>query len=291
MGTAAGRVKEELKTLPGNEMLTQTYCARFGGVLCVDGVYVRVKGWKKATPFIYGIDYETHDVPAGVLDFAESEDAFRHFFTMVKDAGYPLRFVVSDEATALKPALQEIFPDAKVQLCYVHVLRNIKETLGITRVCTLHLPFFLRVRLLLKTRGEEARRGEFKAIQEEYGRNPLYRFVLSEVASKWDDLFRYEAVQRMGIRCPKTTNLIEGYNNHFKARVKNIKGFESFSSAMRFLNAWMIRRRFAPFTDCKKPFKHLNGYSSFEKSRNPDLPWPLIPGLSPPKHPKKGARN
>lgn len=257
----------------------------------MDGVYVPVKGWDTKVPFIFGVDYETHDVPGGVLDFSESEKAFSHLFSKLKEAGYPLRFVVADEASALKPALQKVFPHAEVQLCHVHFLRNIKKVLGCTRKEDVPPPFFWDIRKLLRTRGEEGRRMLLHAMTETYGRNGLYRFLLSEVLSKWDDLFRYEGAERMGLRCPKSTNLIEGLNTQFKDRVKRIKGFESFSSAMRFLNAWMIRRRFAPFTDCRKPFTHLNGYSSFEKSRNPNLPWPVIPGLSPSKSSKKGARN
>ena len=257
----------------------------------VDGVYVKVKGWEKAVPFIYGIDFETHDIPAGILDLAEGESAFLRFFTILKETGYPLRIVVADEATALKQALKQVYPDSGVQLCHVHMLRNIKNILEITREKKAHLPFFLEVRSLLSARRGEVRQRMFQTMIEEHGRNGLYRFVLLGVQKKWDDLFRHETIQRMGIRCPKTTNLIEGYNNHFKSRVRIIKGFESFSSAMRFLNGWIIRRRFTPFTGCRKPFKHLNHYSSFEKSRNPDLPWPLIPGFSPPrKLPQKPTR-
>ena len=61
---------------PWNEELTREHSSRFGGILLVYGVCARAKGWEKVVPLIYGIDYETHDIPVGFLDLAESEDAF-----------------------------------------------------------------------------------------------------------------------------------------------------------------------------------------------------------------------
>jgi len=70
--------------------------------------------------------------------------------------------------------------------------------------------------------------------------------------------------------CPATTNIIESYNSHIQSRLKSIKGFKSFHSAERWLNAWMLRRRTKTLTDCDKPFKHLNGKMSIEQSIKKD---------------------
>lgn len=274
--TVADHIKQELLSLPKNELITQEYCTHFGGVLCVDGVYVKVKGLPKAIPFIYGIDYVTHDIPAGILDFAENEAAFYRLFQMLKDAGYPLRLIVADEAPALKPALQKVFPGTGVQLCHVHVLRNIRKMLYISEHDKTHLPFFFEIQKLLTVSGEENRRNIFnRLIRGEHLFDGEWE-ILRSIHSRWDDLFRYESIRKQGVACPRTTNLIEAFNNHFKSRSRSIKGFESFSSAERYLNAWMIKRRFTPFRECGEQFKHLNGHTSFEKSRNPDLPYPDI---------------
>lgn len=42
---------------------------------------------------------------------------------------------------------------------------------------------------------------------------------------------------------PTTTNLIESMNSHLGARVKPLKGFESFKHADLWLNAYFLRRR------------------------------------------------
>lgn len=275
-GAIAKRLKRELAALPRNEEITKQYCTRFGDVICVDGVYVLVKGFAKKIPFIYGIDYPTHDIPAGILDFAENEAAFVRLFLMWRDAGYQPTIVVADEAPALPGALCKVFPDARVQLCHVHILRNIRETLSISRRDETHLPFFRSMQKLLAMRGEENRRTFFQTMALSQTVRDGEWEILKSIRSRWDDLFRYESIQKQGISCPTTNNLIEGYNHHFKDRMRGIKGFESIASAERFLNAWMIKRRIQPFRDCGERFKHLNGKSSFDQSRNPELPYPDI---------------
>lgn len=253
----------------------------------MDGVYVKIKGYPKAVPFLYGIDFETHDIPAGVLALAENDRAFARLFGMLKEVGYPLRFVVTDEAPALKPVLARVFPDVAVQLCHVHILRNIRIALHLSVHDNTHAPFFHAIQKLLVLPGEEVRRETLRSIERQYGRSDVYSEILVSLWDRWDDLFRFESVRKEGLGCPRTNNLIEAYNSHFKGRVRSIKGFESFSSASRWLNGWMLRRRFTPFQNCGKPFKHLNGHCSFEKTRNTDLPWPEILGLSPPEIPTR----
>lgn len=279
--TVYDALKRELLTLPQNEIITKEYCTRFAGVLNIDGVCVKVKGYSKAIPFIFCIDFETHDIPAGILAEAENDEAFTKLFQILKDIGYPLKLVVADENGALKPALSRVFPGIELQLCQVHVLRNIKATLHLSRQNTTHLAFFQRIQILFKMQGEDSRRRYFENICCVYDKSPLYYEIIRSLEERWHDLFRFESYRKQGLRVPATNNLIEGYNAQFKARADSIKGFESFSSAERFVNAWMIRRRFTPFRECGKPFEHLNGHSSFEKSRNPLLPWPEIFGILP----------
>lgn len=61
------------------------------------------------------------------------------------------------------------------------------------------------------------------------------------------------------LNIPRTTNLIEGYNSQLELRLASIRGFETFETAKNYINAWIIKRRFSKFTDCKDPFKNLNG--------------------------------
>ncbi|MCX6779279.1 MAG: AAA family ATPase, partial [Candidatus Magasanikbacteria bacterium] len=47
-------------------------------------------------------------------------------------------------------------------------------------------------------------------------------------------------------------------------RLKTIKGFKSFKHADLWLNAYFVRRRYKPYTDCGEHFKKLNGKRSID---------------------------
>lgn len=66
------------------------------------------------------------------------------------------------------------------------------------------------------------------------------------------------------LNIPSTTNLMEGNNSQIENRLNSIKGFESEQTANNYVNAWIVKRRFKKFTDCKKHFKKLNGKTPLE---------------------------
>jgi hypothetical protein len=66
------------------------------------------------------------------------------------------------------------------------------------------------------------------------------------------------------LNIPRTTNLIEGLNSQLELRINSIKGFELDKTAQHYVNAWIIKRRFTKFTDCKKKFKKLNKKNPLE---------------------------
>lgn len=75
-GKAFGQVEEEMNQLPENTYLSATCCNRWSGILNIDGKYVKVKGHEKKIPFIYCLDFLTHDIPVGILVPSESYQAF-----------------------------------------------------------------------------------------------------------------------------------------------------------------------------------------------------------------------
>ena len=96
--------------------------------------------------------------------------------------------------------------------------------------------------------------------------------IVTTINTRREDLFNYRLVKD----CPRTTNIIESYNSHFQARLKSIRSFQSFDSAQRWLNAYIIRRRTKKFTDCKKKFKHLNGHAALELTIKKQAEWPDV---------------
>lgn len=265
------RVTRELAQLPSNDALTQTLCdpRRFSGILVMDGKYVAVKSFARKIPFLYGIDYLTHDIPFGALYTAEDEVSFSRFFHQVKQLGYDLQIVVADDRSGLKKALLKVFPSARLQLCHNHYLENIRVALRV-RSEERYRPFFYALKESVFGEREDvtnAIRSFAASIKRE---KRLLKNIVSEIAYRQEELFNYLLLPG----CPNNTNLIELYNSHLNGRLKTIKGFQSFASAQCWLNAWMIRRRTKPFTDCEAKFKYLNGYPSLSLSIKKQARWP-----------------
>ena len=275
------RVIEELQQLPNNTELSQTYCDRWSGILNVDGKYIKIKGLPKKLPFIWCVDFLIHDFPVGMVAHAESVEAFSQIFEALQACQYPLRVVVCDDVAPLKIALKQYYPDAEIQLCHTHYIENIRQQLHIRTQDTYH-HFFNSLMLHVFTdplTHDEREAGLLHVAENRTHHNPLLQSIVIAIATRFDDLFRYTTIDR----CPKTNNLMECFNSHLKARLNSVKGFQSFESAERFLNAFLIRRRTKPFTDCEGQFKKFNGSIPLQNSIKLNSPFPKILGFQEPE--------
>jgi len=110
--------------------------------------------------------------------------------------------------------------------------------------------------------------------------------IMADIIRREKELFAFKKIKNF----PATNNIIESYNSHLNGHLKTIKNFDSYRSAERWLNAWMIRRRTKTLTDCDTPFKHLNGICSLKMSIKNGHDWPQILGLKPPRKAPKMKR-
>ena len=268
------RVIAELDQLPKNDFLTKTLCdlTRCYGILIIDGKYIAVKGFDRKIPFLFGLDYLTHDILHGQLFLAEDEAAFSRYFQTLKDLGYNLKIVVADDRAGIKQALNKVFPYARLQLCQNHFLENIRQLLKVRSITTYQY-FFNSLKLHVFTLGltdEEITKGLEHVKEKHAGNNFLLNNILADIQNRRNDLFAYRHFEN----CPNNTNLIELYNSHLNGRLKTIKGFQSLDSAKRWLNAWVIRRRTKTLTDCEGKFKYLNKHCSLEFTIKKKATWP-----------------
>lgn len=274
------QIKAEMNALPENTHLSLQYGLRWSGRLCIDGKYVKVKGYAKKIPFVYAIDYLTHDIPVGILTFSEDENSFLKLFRLLKTCKYPLQIAICDEAQGLDKALKRYFPNARIQRCQVHYLENLRQRLNV-RTDSTYGRFFSQLYGAFNASHHPMKRSFLlERMFREHRHDHTTQQILLEINSRFRELFAFN--YRMQ-KCPNTNNLIESFNSHLQARLKSIKGFEKYTSAQRWLNAWMIRRRTKPFTDCEEPFKHLNGRCSLEIVLKPGMEFPSILGVKSPK--------
>lgn len=272
IGGTYRKLVQELKNVLHNNEVTEWYCnpKRFCGALVVDGKYVAVKGCDEKIPFIYGMDYLTHDIPTCLLAPSENFQAMVQFFTKLKNTGYPLRSVTCDENDAIRMAAEYVFPGCIVQICHVHFLENIRRTLktrseetfrGFLADLEKHI---FKVEMLGKDRLEARIRWRSPRHQDD----PLKIAVMQHIFQSSEKLTAYvRAKALLHIDCPRTTNLIESMNKQLNGRLKTIQGFESFITAERWLSAWILRKRFTPFTCCRGKFKKLNGTFSLQHTK------------------------
>ncbi len=279
--TAYTEVFRELSLLPNCLNVTESFCRYTSGIFIIDGKYVKVRGYAQKIPFIYCIDYETHDILFGVLAPSEDERAFLQVFSTLKRLKYPLRIVVADDRSSLPIALKQIFPLVPLQLCLNHYIENIRQTLHL-RTDSTHYHFFNSLKLhvfdnYVDDKGLDA--ALHHVLTQRCEGHPLREQIVMDIHRRRAELFACMLVKG----APNNTNLIELFNSHFNARLKSLKGFKTKEHALLWLNGLLLRRRTKAFTDCSPKFKHLNGKSSLSMGIKKQAHWPDILGVNAPK--------
>ncbi len=263
LGTVFNKTHKALRELPHCADITRELCTKFSGILLVDGKFIKVIGYEKKIPVLYGIDYQTHDIPTYKLVPSENYLACLEFFKSLRLLNYPLQALVCDDNPNIREACLAVYPKAVIQICQNHFKENIRRMLGV-RTDPSYQAFMHEIEILFSCkRSLDDFNRVGKNIFNKYKEDSLCVKVMLDIDFRKDVLLGYLKFPNT----PRTTNLIESYNSHMEARLKSIKGFKSFETADLWVNGYIIKRRNQKFTDCKGKFKHLNGTTSLEKSR------------------------
>lgn len=262
VGTAYNRLSFWREKLPHCADITRKYCTRFCGILLVDGKYILVKGYDRKIPVLYGIDYLTHDIPTYIFSVAENYQTCISYFQSLKLLLYPLTAVVCDDNQNIYQAADRVFPGCVIQLCHNHYKETIRANLSV-RTDPTYVPFMREIEILFeKRRSREEFQQVAGKIAYKFGSDDRCMSVLVDIQRRLPLLTGYMHQKRI----PTTTNLIESFNSHLEARLKPIKGFESFQTADSWLNAMFLKRRITPFTGCEGKFRFLNGKTSLHQT-------------------------
>lgn len=264
LGSTYRKYEELVSKIPDNNLFTRKHCNRWSGILVVDGKYIKVKGYDQKIALIWGIDFLTHDIPIFVLAPNENYEACKKYFTLLKEINYSLQIVICDDNINTKQTAREINPKVRIQTCTNHYLENIRRDLKY-RTEDKYKPFIndLKRHLFTQKLTQEIFLNKLAKIYEKYKTDDICVNYLRKINDDTEELIAANYV----INAPMTTNIIESYNSHLQGRLKSIKGFESYKSAKDWINAYILRRRFKPFTDCRTKFRILNGKSSISESR------------------------
>lgn len=222
---------------------------------------------------LWGLDYLTHDIPIFVFAISESYEAWLKYFGYLKSIRYPLKIVVCDDNENIKMAAKYIFPRVIIQTCQNHFLENIRKDLK-TRTEDKFKAFVSDLKRDLFSHKLTRKDFQLKAFKllEKYKDDSVKAKYLVKIAENLGELTGASWVKK----APSTTNIIESYNSHLQARLKSIKSFQSFHTAQKWLNAYIIKRRFRKFTDCGRKFRYLNGKTSISQTIKKNAVLPLF---------------
>lgn len=202
---------------------------------------------------IWAIDYYFHDIVWFELVAKENFQIYQTIFRRLKQASYQLKYLICDDMAAIRNACTLIYPEARIQICTVHLLRNIKKELN-TKEDEIDTKFFIDMQRLFQCKSMKHFAYTVKRILKTY-RIEKYLNIIKELHQRSEFITTYLRFNS----CPSTTNLIEGYNKHLETRLRKIDGFKSEVNAKLWLNAYIYYKRTSILKHCKGRFKHLNG--------------------------------
>lgn len=170
-------------------------------------------------------------------------------------------------------AARYIFPQVLIQTCQNHFLENIRRDLKV-RTDPTYQAFVqdVKVELFTKKINRQDFNGKAYRLYRKYQHDPVACSYLVAIHKASNELTAYSQVKH----APKTTNINESYNSHIQARLKAIKSFQTYKNADKWINAYIIKRRFRIFRDCSKPFRYLNGKTSISFTLKKSLTLPLL---------------
>jgi putative transposase len=126
-------------------------------------------------------------------------------------------------------AINSIFPNAEVQLCIVHQIRNSLKYISSKN----KKEFMVDLRLVYKASSKEIAEHELDKLAEKWGKK--YPVVINSWYNKWDNLSNYFKYSKEIRRIIYTTNIIESVHRQFRKLTKTKGGFANENSLLKLL--------------------------------------------------------
>ena len=205
-------------------------------ILYLDGVYVKLRQDGKvencAVYVVMGIDLEGHRDVLGqwVSAGAEGANFWLSVLSDLQARGVEDGFIACvDGLQGFKEAIQSVLPQAAVQKCLVHQIRNsLKYVTWVDRKA-----FAKDLKKIYRAPTREEAETHLLQLSETWGEK--YAMAVRSWENNWEDLatmFDYPAEIR---RLIYTTNAIEGYNRQLRKVTKNKAAFPSAKAVRKLL--------------------------------------------------------
>jgi putative transposase len=231
--------------------------------LILDARYEKVREagivGSRAVLVAVGIDRDgRRQVLAVELANRESRSSWKDFLLGLRERGlHGVEFVVADDHAGLRAALREVLPQAFVQRCYVHFLRNALD----------HLPrkadddCLQELRWIYDRRELAEAKTDLAAWLKKW--TPRYPRLTEWVEETIEETFTYYRLPRQHHKHMKSTNMLERLNEEIKRRTYVVRIFPNAESCLRLVRAlavemhenWLEANRYLNMDDLREQKK------------------------------------
>lgn len=148
-------------------------------------------------------------------------------------------FFCVDGLTGFKEAINAVYPDAEVQRCIIHMLRNSFKYVSYKDIKKFASDF----KAVYKAPTEEAALSELEGVKEIWGKK--YPYAISSWEQNWDVVRPFFQFSDDIRRIMYTTNIIEGVNRQFRKATKTKSSFPTDSALekMLYLTAQNVKKK------------------------------------------------
>lgn len=279
-------IHEVTRHLPDNCFIQKKFLPQWSGILVFDGKVVRVYDklstllkqsslsedelrWMHKMRFLVGVDFGTGDLPHYDLAQSESKIELVMYFNTLKDIGYPLKALVCDGNPQIPEAMRFVFGKGiVVQLCTRHFIEGLKRLLPSeeeTNDARARLEALIgHIQRMIEADTIEEAHAHLQVLKAfaETVDHPCKKIFIKLFQQHKNELCAHLLHPELGL--PHTSNDAENLIRQLNQRLKTWGRFFHRHYAKYYLNAWVLFRRFTPFTDCKGERRCRNGKAPLE---------------------------
>lgn len=185
----------------------------------------------RAAYVILGVDLEGNkDILSITIGANESSKFWLGMLNDLKNRGVrDVLFFCVDGLSGFREAIEAVYPNAQVQRCIIHMLRNSFKYVSYKDLKSFASDF----KAIYKAPSEEAALKELEDVKEKWGRK--YPFAINNWESNWDVIRPFFEFSDDIRRIMYTTNIIEGVNRQFRKVTKTKSVFPNDSSLEKML--------------------------------------------------------
>ena len=185
----------------------------------------------RAAYVILGVDLEGNkDILSITIGANESSKFWLGMLNDLKNRGVrDVLFFCVDGLSGFREAIEAVYPNAQVQRCIIHMLRNSFKYVSYKDLKTFASDF----KAIYKAPSEEIALKELEDVKEKWGKK--YPFAISNWETNWDVIRPFFEFSEDIRRIMYTTNIIEGVNRQFRKVTKTKSVFPNDSSLEKML--------------------------------------------------------